>query len=98
MLYSIYGILRLTDQEKYEALISFDDDQRINQIDLYMNRFAVEDIVRNPSLAFKMEIPGNYSSTFMLIFILIMLFFYSYEFGFEELWSAHNLYFRNGKQ
>lgn len=50
-----------------------------------MNRFAVEDVARNPSVAFKMDIPGNYSSTFMLIFILIMLFFYSYEFGFEEL-------------
>lgn len=54
-------------------------------IDHHLSRFAAEDIVRNPSLAFKMDVPGNYSSAFLLVFILVMLFFYSYEFSFDEL-------------
>jgi len=83
--YSALGVLRIPDQKRYELLTSFDEEQRISHIDQYLGLFVVEDVVRNPGLAFKMDVPGNYSSTFLLVFILVMLFFYSYEFSFDEM-------------
>lgn len=83
--YAALALLRVTDEERYQLLTSFDEDQRLSKIDSCLNRYAIDDLVRNPSLAFKMSIPGNYSSTFLFIFIIVMLIFYSYEFGTEEL-------------
>ena len=83
--YSALAVLRIPDELRYSLLTNFDEEQRIARIDQHLSKFAIEDVIRNPSLAFKMDVPGNYSSTFLLVFILIMLFFYSYEFSYDDI-------------
>ena len=84
LLYSAFGILKMDDKVKYQALTSFDDKKRLDALIIALKSKPLEVVLKNPSSLLKVHVPGGYNFPIFVLIVLVLAVLYMIEANYTE--------------